>query len=235
MDDRVFESKLTKYERPETLRKTAISTGELKKPLQASASAPFSKFNSSSLLSGRGQRLVTPGTIITLLAIFNINIKDNSFMKQVIINKFDFDLNNPPSSYSYDRYLDIVEYLRTVFYKDKSPEEGYEAIGYRIGQEYFNGLAGQVMRIAAPMIGPQRGAQQFVRSIKNALPWGTHELEEVRSNYVRYHKSLVGGPPPLMLGLMRSALEVAGAKLLKAKYSVLSIEKDDIVYELEWQ
>jgi hypothetical protein len=81
------------------------------------------------------------------------------------------------------------------------------------------------------LLGAQNGAKQFIKLISRALTWGEHEMEEVRPGYARYHKALVGGSPPFMFGMIRAA----GAKITCSGYTVLSKERDDIIYEIYWQ
>ena len=193
----------------------------------------YSRFNNTPAILARGTRSVSSRTMLILLDA--LNLKNDLKVHAALATKFDFDVKKLQSVYSYNSYLDVAEYLRANYLDKLNPEDGYNELGYRITQVYFQGVAGQVVKTMARVMGPQNGAKQFVRTMSNTLSWGTHELEEVRSNYVRYHKALVGGPPPLMLGLIRAALEAGGAKLTRATYTVYSIDEDDVVYEVEWK
>jgi uncharacterized protein (TIGR02265 family) len=179
-----------------------------------------------------GERAVSGGTVRTLLEA--CDLKDHQNLYQSILNYFGFDPKNPPMTYSYNRYLEIAEQLRASLFSNKPVTAGYEEIGYRIGQNYFQGVSGQVLKMTARVLGPERGAKQFVRSISRALPWGTHEIVELRPHYVKYRKAGVGGPSGLMLGLLRACIEASGVTLTRAEYTIVSKVNDDVIYELEW-
>ncbi len=169
-----------------------------------------------------------------LLLFGGLGLKGRPDLQHVLQTRFAYNANNPPVSYPYERYLEIAEYLRQTFYGSKTPEEGYEELGYRLTQSYFQGVSGQVLRVLARVLGPERGARQFLHMMSNNLPWGRHELQEVSSNSARYCKSGVGGPPALMLGILRASLEASGATLVRATYSVISESDDEVVYAVEW-
>jgi uncharacterized protein (TIGR02265 family) len=190
------------------------------------------RFNSSPLIQERDNRIVTAGTLRTLYLTFEL--ENHLGISQEVERRFGIDLSQPPRVCEYDKYLEIAEYLRAVSFRHLTPEQGYEELGYRIVQVYFMGAAGQVLRTLAKVMGPQTGAKQFIKLISRALPWGQHEIEEIRPGYARYHKALVGGPPPLMLGMIRAAVEATGARITRSGYTVLSEERDDIIYEIYW-
>jgi|GEM_PF-2135063 len=179
-----------------------------------------------------GDRAVSGGTVRTLLDACDLKSHQNLYYS--ILNYYGFDPKTPPMTYPYDRYLEIAEHLRISLFSSKPVTAGYEEMGYRIGQNYFQGVSGQVLKMTARVLGPERGAKQFVRSISRALPWGTHEIVELRPHYVKYRKAGVGGPSGLMLGLLRACIEASGVTLTRAEYTIISKANDDVVYELEW-
>lgn len=190
------------------------------------------RFNSNPLILERGNRVVDTGTIRTLYEA--VELAKYTQLKKFVEQRYQIAFDKLPASLSYDKYLEIAEYLRASLFGRMTPEAGYEEIGYRIVQNYFAGAAGQVMKMMVNVIGPHNSAKQFIKSISRALPWGNHELEEIRPGYARYHKMLVGGPPPLMLGMIRAVVEAAGAKIARSGYTVISEAQDDIIYEVEW-
>jgi uncharacterized protein (TIGR02265 family) len=190
------------------------------------------RFNSSPLIQQRDNRTVTQGTLRTVHNALELEHHYNAVNE--VEQRFGVNLVQPPQSCDYDKYLEIVEYLRALLLSQLTPEQGYEEIGYRVVQIYFAGATGQVLKTLAKVIGPQNGAKQFIKLMHKALPWGEHYMEEVRPGYARYHKMLVGGPPPFMLGMIRAAVEAAGARILRSGYTVLSEERDDIIYEIYW-
>jgi uncharacterized protein (TIGR02265 family) len=186
----------------------------------------------SPAIMARGSRVVSAGTV--MLLIDGCKGRQNPQVVDALWQNFGFDCRGPALTFPYDAYVDIAEYLRQTFHPNVDMEVGFEEMGYRIGQGYFNGMSGQIMKKLARVMGPQSGAKQFVKSMKKALAWGEHEILEVRPGYVSYRKRLVGGPPPLMLGLIRACLEAAGAKLVSARYTIVNSIEDDIIYEIEW-
>jgi uncharacterized protein (TIGR02265 family) len=190
------------------------------------------RFNSSPFIQERNNRTVTQGTLRTLYLA--LELENHFVVLNEVERRFGINLSQPPRVCEYDTYLEITEYVRAILLRHLTPEQGYEEIGYRVVQVYFAGAAGQVLRTLAKVLGAQNGAKQFIKLMQKALPWGQHEMEEVRPGYARYHKMLVGGPPPFMLGMIRAAVEAAGAKILRSGYTVLSEERDDVIYEIYW-
>ena len=176
-------------------------------------------------------------------------IGQRSDLQRAILEQFGYDYHSsPPLNYPYDQYLAIVEFLRETLYVktrlEKTPDETYQELGCRAIQTYFQGLSGSVLKMAARVMGPQRGAIQFLKNIKLALPWGEHELVAVRAGYVCYRKRGVSGPPALMLGIMQASLEATGVKLTRLSYKAgptsdladfaTDFYAEDIIYEVEW-
>ena len=142
-----------------------------------------------------------------------------------------------PPYYPFWQYLEIVEYLRGELYSDLEPEGAYQKIGYGACLAYFDGVTGQVLKIAARVMGPMRGAKQFVRSMEVTLPWDKHELVEARPGYMCYSKTYSGGSPALLLGFLEASLEAAGITKLRLSYRVgpaLDAQHRVVVYQEAW-
>lgn len=193
----------------------------------------FSLFNNSPAILARGTRSVSPGAIMIL--VDGLGLRNSTQLQTNLTHLFGFDYSNKTSVYPYNLYLDIAEYLRANHLGNMSVAKGYEELGYRLTQVYFQSVAGQVFKITGKIMGIQRAAAQFIRLMSHTLPWGIHELPIVKPNHLTYRKRLVGGPPPIMAGVLRGALEITGAKEVRVSYKVLSVEEDDILYEANWQ
>ena len=137
-----------------------------------------------------------------------------------ILTQFGFDVRQPPATYPYTRYLEIVDCLRKELYADLSDDEAYQRLGRAASLSYFNGVSGQILKIAASVMGPVRGARQFVKTMEIALPWDKHTLVEARTGYMCYSKTFSGGSPALMLGFMQASVEAAGSTLTRLSYRV---------------
>ena len=155
--------------------------------------------------------------------------------QQFILEKWGFDYQRPPNIYPFHRYLELVEYLRTKLYGELEPDAGYQKLGYNACQCYFRGISGQILKVAAHVMGPQRGAQQFVKNMQRVLPWDKHELVEIRPGYICYSKGVSEGSPAIMLGFMQASVEATGAKATRwSYYEESSSEGLRVVHEMWW-
>jgi uncharacterized protein (TIGR02265 family) len=218
----------------QAFRQSSSMSNSFTKPASLASSDEARRYwlEPSPAILARGTRVVSSATVFLL--IDSCKGRQHPLVVDALWQKFGFDCRSPALTYPYDTYVDIAEYLRQTFHPNVDMEVGFEEMGYRIGVSYFEGISGQVIKAMARVMGPQNGTKQFIKSISKALKWGEHELEEVRPGYMRYHKRLVGGPPPLMLGILRASLEASGAKLVSAHYTIINSVEDDIVYEIEW-
>jgi uncharacterized protein (TIGR02265 family) len=217
---------------PSYERRTAITGKSSSTSTKVNIEHDFERFNIEASLLATGSRSIHKGTLMLLLE--SCGVTKLKYWQDKLKNEFGLDVNKPPLTFPYDRYVEIAEGLRLALYSTQSPTVAYDEMGYKVGQAYFETMAGQVMKPLAKVLGPQKGAKLFLRTMSQALPWGTHNIEELTPNYLRYRKSLVGGPPPLMLGILRACLEVSGANLVSCSYTVLNEVRDDIVYEVKW-
>ncbi len=177
-------------------------------------------------MSGRAVRVLLEGN----------GVGNRPDLQEVILKRFEFDYraSSLPPSYPYARYLQLVEFLRLALYPDTPVDQAFQLLGYRATQTYFQGVGGQVLRIAAQVMGPQQGAKQFVKKMRSSLPWGSHDLVAARANYVAYRKGGIEGPPGLMLGVLQASLEACGIKPDRLSYKVESPIEDSVLYEISW-
>ncbi len=188
----------------------------------------MSEFGSK--IVGSANQYVTGNTVKIMLEGNNVHLRPA--LLQAISDQFEFDYQKIPTSYPYGKYLSIVTYLGSVLYPGKSRDEADEALGYNAIQAYFRGPIGQVIKATASIMGPQRAAKQFLRNIRTALPWATHEMEEVSPTRLRYRVRDGGGRVALMRGVLRASLEITGVKVVRLETKLLS--PGESLHEMEW-
>lgn len=174
---------------------------------------------------------VNGGTIKTMLKGNNAAQKYD--LHAVLLEKFKYNFDNPPIILPYAQYLEIAEVIRSFLYPFKSYDDGYELIGINLTKAHFEGALGQVNKVAAGLLGPERGYSLFIKNMTTTLPFGRHELEEIRKGYGRYHMYGVPGPAPLMRGIIRACLEAGGAKEVKVTSKILG--EEEFIHEASWK
>ena len=188
----------------------------------------MSEFGSK--MADKPNQYVTGDTVKIMLEGNNVHLRPA--LLQAINGLFEFDYQKVPTSYPYSKYLDIVTYLGSVLYPARSRDEADEALGYNAIQAYFRGPIGQVLKATASIMGPHRAAKQFLRNIRTALPWATHEMEEISPTRLRYRVRNGGGRVALMRGVLRASLEVTGVKVVRLETKLLSPAES--LHEMEW-
>lgn len=158
---------------------------------------------------------------------------NNPEILQTIRERFNLDYHNPPITMPHEDYLEMLEYLRQVLFPEKNYEAGYEALGVCILQGHFQGVVGQVNRIAARIISAEKSIEIYLKANNNAVPFGQYTLDELGKHHARYRQTGVPGPPALERGIVKASIEATGAKNVR----VTSVEhaKENIVYEITWE
>jgi uncharacterized protein (TIGR02265 family) len=151
----------------------------------------------------------------------------------MLFAKFQFNYDSPPVRILYDKYLEIIEFIRQSLYPYKTLEEGYEAMGVKLTNAHFEGALGQVNKVAAGLLGAERGYTIFIKNMTTTLPFGRHELEEIRKGYGRYHLYGVPGPAAFMRGIIRACLVAGGAKDIVVTTKILGTE--EFIHEAFWK
>lgn len=195
-----------------------------------SQSENLNKFSLSNAATNPQVRFIRSSTVKHLLDGSNFIKRADSL--EILLERFNFDYQNPPHSYSYVKYLEMAELVRSTLYDGKSPDEGYEQLGYLAIQDYFEGVVGHILKATASLMGPQRGARQFLTKIKDTLRWGEHSFDEITANSLLYHIKYVPGPPAMMQGVLRASLEITGAKVVSLTSTVIS--EEDVIHEMIW-
>ena len=179
---------------------------------------------------GSTTRYVSGNTIKIMLDGNNVPLRPD--LEQSIVARFGFDPQKVPATFPYNKYLEIVSYLGPILYPGKSPTQADDELGYHATTSYLNSPIGQILKGTAGVMGPRRAFDQFLRVIKNSLPWATHELEDVSPNHLRYYVRTSGERPALMRGVIRASVEAMGIKLMRLETIILS--PDAYLHEIEW-
>lgn len=156
----------------------------------------------------------------------------NPALLQTIFSFYGFNYNSPPLDFSYDKYLQIAEYLCETLYSDLPSQSALENLGYNLAHFYFRSPSGQVLKNLAAILGPQRGAKTYRDVMTKRFPWSRHEIEELRPHYLRYHVRGMLGTGAMFRGNIKAALEISGAKLKNT--NTIIVAQEDFILEIEW-
>ncbi len=157
--------------------------------------------------------------------------KDSELLRN-IFRLYGFNYNTPSLDFSYEKYLQITQYLGKFAYPRLNEEEALERLGYELTHFYFRSPSGQILKKMAAVLGANRGAKIFVQSLAKRFPWANHQIEELRSHYVRYRVTGMSGTGAMTRGSAKASLEIAGGKVKKATTTILG--QEDWVLEVEW-
>ncbi len=146
-----------------------------------------------------------------------------------------FDLNPAklPNHYSYERYCEMLEWLRLQLYPGLSAPKAYEQIGRSIIKGFFQGRVGQVLKLTVNVLGAQRSMRYFFRIAVNALEFGRFEIIEEKPGYVRAILYNVPGTSEIMCGMGLESMAHTNAKNGTVTYRRLN--NLDTEYTASWQ
>ncbi len=161
------------------------------------------------------------------------NLDDDAFVLAKLEQQFGIAYPVLPDYYPFDRYLELLNWLRQELYPHEPASQGYEKLGRQITQGMFRGAVGQLLKKSAELLGVQRGLYFFFKILGGALVFGTIETQEHRPGYVRFILWNVPGPPEVTSGMILEAMQAA-----KVKQSQISFHKpglNDTEFEVRWQ
>ena len=139
------------------------------------------------------------------------NLSTRPDLTTSIFTQFNLDLTTPPQSYPFERYLEMLDWLRRKLYPNDTYELGYEKIGRAITRGFWAGPVGQVLRVSIGLMGVQKALPFFFRKLNSALPFGKFEVSMVRSGYLRAVLYNVPGPADITKGMALEAMDTAHA------------------------
>lgn len=146
--------------------------------------------------------------------------------------RFGLTYPNLPSFFPYDRYLEMLDWLREQLFPAEDEASGYELIGRAIASGFFDEPAGQVIKITAKLMGWHRAVPIFFRVIGGALPFGRFEIVESKPCYLRSIIYNVPGSPEIMRGMTLTGMEVANIKEPSIVY--IKLNPGDTEYISRW-
>ena len=179
---------------------------------------------------GIEKRLV-PHSLVKDLIVGN-QLAGNPLYLQTLKEEFGYDHQNPNFPISVENYVLIIDYVRRLNFPEKSPEEGFFGVGTASLEGHFQGVVGKVNKIAARMFNIEKSADLYLKTQNSNYPFGSHQIEEVRPGYFRYHRSNVPVPPAFTEGVITYLLELTGGKNTKVVSRVVG--KEETIYEATW-
>lgn len=87
---------------------------------------------------------------------------------------------------------------------------------------FFEGPAGQVLKLSIKVMGPQRSVPFFFRVAGGALPFGKFIVVENQPQYIRAILYNVPGSPEIMRGMSLESMVVANIKNSTVQYNKLN-------------
>ncbi len=172
-----------------------------------------------------------PHSLVKDLIIGN-QFWDNPLYLQSLKDQFGYDYHNPNIPVSVENYVLIIDYARNLIYPQKKKNEGYFLIGRASLEGHFQGVVGKINKVAARMFKIEKSADLYLKTQNSNYPFGSHQIEEVRPGYFRYHRTNVPVQPAFTCGVITSLLELTGGKNVKVVSKVVGNE--DTIYEATW-
>jgi Protein of unknown function (DUF2378) len=152
-------------------------------------------------------RLVYTNPILNLVK--GSGADNNPFLLESLRKKFNFDMDNPPISMSYDQFLEMADYLRQAKYSHYTEDKGWEMLGYDATLSFFSGI-GKVTKVAFANFQVETALNVFIQTRQTNFPFGRHEIDHAQPGYFIYHCYAMPVRPYLFIGQIRAGLEVAG-------------------------
>ncbi|MEI6045071.1 MAG: DUF2378 family protein [Chloroflexota bacterium] len=184
----------------------------------------------TSTLTVNQVEVITSNYLVNLLLV---NGKLNRMgLKSKIQEKLNYNIENLPTTIPFSDYMRVVEFIRQEYYSQLNRNVAYELIGYQSSLEFLNSPLGQVLKLAAGVLGTQRGLHQFIKTMRTVMPFGKHHLEELTPHYVIYQMRDIDVPPALVCGWLRASLEITQTKSKRIKAEEIGPRM--VHYHLEW-
>jgi uncharacterized protein (TIGR02265 family) len=170
----------------------------------------------------------------SIKALFNgLKLAEKPELLAEIQRRFNLAYPELASSYPFDRYLEMVDWLREQLYPDKAAPAGFELIGRAATRGFFQGPVGQVLKLSIKVMGAQRAIPYFFRIAGGALPFGKFVVVENKPNYIRAILYNVPGSPEIMRGMSLESMDETGIKNPTIDYYKLS--PNDTEFVARWQ
>ena len=174
---------------------------------------------------------IKAGTLRTLME--GIEIAQQPAIAAKLKLKFGLNYQKLPDYYAFDRYLELLDWLRVQLYPHESEALGFEKIGRNITQGMFCDAVGYLLKISAEILGIQQGFHFFFDILGSALWFGKIEILEHCNGYIRFMLWNVPGSPDVTRGMILETMEAAKARQAKITYSNPSPNVTE--FEVFWQ
>jgi uncharacterized protein (TIGR02265 family) len=176
------------------------------------------------------ERLV-PASLVKELIEGN-NIQQTPSYIEILKEEYHYDYNQPYLNIAIETYLAVIDFVRRTCYPDKTIAEGYFWCGYNSIEGHFQGPVGKINRIALRMFSFEKLTELYLKTQHFNYPWGKHEYEELRKDYLRYHRRGVPTPPDYTRGVLSYLMGKISGKEVEIIATVL--EPEDVIYEIRW-
>lgn len=165
--------------------------------------------------------------------ITGAGIPDQPNLLQQLKQQFDYDFFLPPTSVRVQTYVAIIDFLRQKLFPQKPVAEGYFLLGIASLEGHFQSPVGKINKVAARMFSMEKAVQLYLKTQRYNYPFGEHEMEEIKTGYLRYHRQGVPTPPDFTCGVLSYLVQLTGGKEVKVTYR--TVKQDDVIYEVQWQ
>jgi uncharacterized protein (TIGR02265 family) len=165
--------------------------------------------------------------------LLGCGIKEKPALQRVIKEQFAHDYDNP-RDIPFEKYVEIVEYLRETLYPFRNSDEGYLALGKAVTAGGFQGVMGTIRKSIGKVLPPEKVIELFLKDFITNTPFARSDLEEARKGYIRWRVgNLEGAPPKLLTGVLTGMYETFNLKNLQVKDT--QIDSGTFVYEIFWE
>lgn len=179
------------------------------------------------------ERIIKVGSLRSLYNGCELSTKLSLLLE--IKQRFGLDFQALPVQYPFDRYLEMVEWLRPQLYPQDSVEVGFEKIGRNITKSVFTGPTGTTLKISAAAIGVEIGIPLFFRILGHALKFAVFDIVEQppRTGYIKFRLLNTPGSPDLTRGMVLEAMDATRA--INSTITYHKLNQNDTEFEVRWQ
>lgn len=143
-----------------------------------------------------------------------------------------FDPAHPRRLYTVAEYLEVLDRICDWFFPQLSREQGREQAG-RLGLEGFRKtIFGRVALASIHLIGPERLLKLSPTLFDSAAGVGKRSVSKLGPQQYCFSSRQVSGTFEEEVGLIKAALETAGAQNVRCEVKILALDSWD--YFIEW-
>lgn len=124
-----------------------------------------------------------------------------------------------------------LDVLRTAYFKDLRPDDGFYALGRAFIDGYFDTRMGAAVLALMKVLGPARVMRKLTNQFRSANNFAVVNVRELGPTAVELDMN-GGGHPHFTRGLLARGLQVAGAKDISV--NLLEGTETRYLYEARW-